>query len=411
MSKTSKMSDSEQEQIEEALDIAAAAEEALGELIPAKSRARYEKCYDNLIKWMEKNKVKSFSEETILAYIQKEYKDIAPNTKWSRFSMLKLMISNNQNINIGRYSKVIQLLKRKSVGYKPKKSNVFSQEEVIKFLLDADDLQYLVHKVALTVGLFGGLRREEITLLKASNVKDRGDCISVVIPSTKTYISRVFVISPLKVKEVNFLDIVRKYIKLRPKVPHDRFFLGYKNDKCTKQAIGVNTIGDYPKVIATFLKLTDPRSFTGHTFRRTAATFMADAGLSMLEMKRNFGWKSDSVAEGYIQDSFKNKQKVANNLFGPSTSKAIAVPQVAPQVAPQVLVTRNAIPSSSALNDNQSQVMPFLTQVVNQQVYSPASKAAINFNGNLSNCTINFNYYCQNKQLSLISLHNLNKNN
>lgn len=77
-----------------------------------------------------------------------------------------------------------------------------------------------------------------------------------------------------------------------------------------------------PKHIAIFLNLEEPHLYTGHSFRRTSATvLMADAGADIVTLKRHGGWKSSTVAEGYIEDSIKNKVKI-----GETISTEISVP-------------------------------------------------------------------------------------
>jgi len=43
--------------------------------------------------------------------------------------------------------------------------------------------------------------------------------------------------------------------------------------------------------------------YTGHCLRRSAATNLADRGVSFVNLKRHGQWKSDSVVEGYIANS------------------------------------------------------------------------------------------------------------
>lgn len=79
-----------------------------------------------------------------------------------------------------------------------------------------------------------------------------------------------------------FYKVVKKYISLRPpNTTQDRFFIHYRNGKCTSQPIGIHTIGDIPSKIATFLKLTDVDKFTGHCFRRSSVTLLSDTEDSM----------------------------------------------------------------------------------------------------------------------------------
>ena len=62
--------------------------------------------------------------------------------------------------------------------------------------------------------------------------------------------------------------------------------------------------------ITQFLGLEDPELYTKHSFRRTSATMLADAGAHILTLKRHGGWKSSYAAEGYVQDSITNKRKI-----------------------------------------------------------------------------------------------------
>lgn len=91
-----------------------------------------------------------------------------------------------------------------------------------------------------------------------------------------------------------------------------RFFVNYQKGHCTRQFIGKNKIAQIPQEIAAFLKLPCPESYTGHCFRRTSATLLADSGATITTLKRHGGWKSDTVAEGYIAESVENKVKTGN---------------------------------------------------------------------------------------------------
>lgn len=65
-----------------------------------------------------------------------------------------------------------------------------------------------------------------------------------------------------------------------------------------------------PKAIATYLNLPNPEYYTGHCFRRSSATLLADTGANLITLKRQGGWKSDRVAESYIEESIENKSSI-----------------------------------------------------------------------------------------------------
>lgn len=168
----------------------------------------------------------------------------------------------------------------------------------------------------------GACRRHELCDLTVNDIEDKGDMLLVRIPVTKNDKPRSFVVTG------DFYNIYKKYAILRPKlVSTNRFFINYRNGRCSKQVIGINSFGSMPKSVAIFLKLEEPESYTGHTFRRSSATLLADSGADLLTLKRHGGWKSNTVAEGYVEDSVGNKkrigQQIANAIITevPSTSR------------------------------------------------------------------------------------------
>lgn len=84
--------------------------------------------------------------------------------------------------------------------------------------------------------------------------------------------------------------------------------------KITKQPFGHNAIAQFPKKIAAFLRLKNIETFTGHCFRRTAATLLANSGGDVLQLKRLGGWKSSTVAEGYVDSSSQGQEQIAHIL-------------------------------------------------------------------------------------------------
>ncbi|KAJ8911019.1 hypothetical protein NQ315_016588 [Exocentrus adspersus] len=108
-----------------------------------------------------------------------------------------------------------------------------------------------------------------------------------------------------------------------PHVKHKRLFLYYKAGKCSSQPVGKNTMGKIPSVVASYLKLPDAACYTGHCLRRSSATLLADAGVDITTIKRHAGWKSTTVAEGYVENSIENKTKIANQVLVGTTTSAI----------------------------------------------------------------------------------------
>ena len=158
----------------------------------------------------------------------------------------------------------------------------------------------------------------ELTNLLTDNVTFMPHQIVVTLCNTKNKTNRTFVIN-----NEQWLLVIRKYYELRPpNTPHQRFFLFYGNNKCSRQPVGMNTFGTMPRKIAEFLRLPNPQSYTGHSFRRSSATLLAAKGVDFLGIKRIGGWKSSTVAEGYIEQSLRDKIAIAEQLTTGSSSRS-----------------------------------------------------------------------------------------
>ncbi|XP_023312630.1 uncharacterized protein LOC111692753, partial [Anoplophora glabripennis] len=126
------------------------------------------------------------------------------------------------------------------------------------------------------MGYFGGCRSQELLNMKISDIEDRDSVMVVNVPESKTGVSKKFTI--VDEKEFSALPLLRLYMSLRPK------------------------------------GLPNPSSYTGHCLRRTSATALANAGATMTNLKRHGGWKSSTVAEGYLEDSIELRNKTARML-------------------------------------------------------------------------------------------------
>ncbi|XP_031359091.1 uncharacterized protein LOC116182690 [Photinus pyralis] len=252
----------------------------------------------------------------MLAYFEEKQQGFSPSSLWSLYSMLKATILVKKNIDISRFPKLIAFIKRQNDGYKPKKSKVLTREEMDRFLKDAPNDKYLLSKVVLTLGVAGACRGNELCTSKITDVCDVGDMLVVNIRDTKTNVDRTFTIVNNDRSNLNFVELCRKYMSLRkPNTNHDRFFVYYKDNKCTVQPIGKNFFGKLPRQIATFLNLSDAHLYTGHCFRRSSASLLADAGADVSALKRHGGWRSATVAEGYVENSLNNKIQTAEKIL------------------------------------------------------------------------------------------------
>ena len=192
------------------------------------------------------------------------------------------------------------------------------------------------------------------------DLDDRGNHVLFIkLPKTKTGVVRDFAVMD------EFYDIYKKYVTLRPEnVKGDKFFANYQKGKCTRQSIGVNKFGNMPKEIATFLELPNPELYTGHSFRRTRTTTLANSGGKFSDIKRLGGWKSNQVVEGYIDDCDARKRKTCQQIAG-------------------AIMTSNQLPVPNCTNiDHNLTVHASTSKICEKQFVSP--KLDVSFNRTLS---------------------------
>ncbi|XP_044729656.1 uncharacterized protein LOC123293006 [Chrysoperla carnea] len=255
---------------------------------------KYEAAYIKFMQWRLQKNIKDFSESIFLTYFNELATNRKPTSLWATYSMLRSMIEIKHKLNIHGYSSLLAFLKEKSIGYKSKMAQVLSARQINQFLEEAPDEKFLAVKVALIFGVQGACRRQELCDLTLNDIEDSGRQLLVKIPQTKNEKSRSFVVTG------DFYQIYKKYANSRPaNVPTSRFFLNYRNGKCLPQVIGINTLGGIPKAIATYLKLKDADSYTGHTFRRTSTSLLADSGADLLSLCKFGRCKSSTFSENY----------------------------------------------------------------------------------------------------------------
>lgn len=237
--------------------------------LPEKSKQKYIKSYELFLNWRMERNITSTDEKVLLRYFKElsEEKSWKPPTLWSHWSMLRPMLTSQESIDIKTYTKLKSFMKKRSAGYRPKKTQYFTSENVRRFCNEAPDDPHLVTKVALIFGFLGGMRRIELVSTTVRHVREEGSIILVEIPGFNKQDSRSFTVMGKNV------EIVKKYRSLRPQnCESKRFFLNYQKGKCTPQPIGINKFGAMPRKIAEFLNLPNPELFTGHAFRSGMST-------------------------------------------------------------------------------------------------------------------------------------------
>ncbi|EFA12503.1 hypothetical protein TcasGA2_TC004165 [Tribolium castaneum] len=171
-------------------DIRNIATSAIENLLPQKSRHKYECVYERFLKWRAEKNTTFFSENIILSYFVMLAEKYSSSSLWSYYSMLKSTLVIRHDIHIENYKKLQAFLKRKSKTYKPKKSKTLSSENIKEFIEKAPDEKYLVtkvkntncyiqiikylhfFKVAVIMGIMGACRSQELHAMKLEHIDD-----------------------------------------------------------------------------------------------------------------------------------------------------------------------------------------------------------------------------------------------
>ena len=200
-----------------------------------------------------------------------------------------------------------------------KQSLILSKEELFTFFNTApNDGKNLVRKAIAVVGYFGGLRCSELLNLDFNDVTIDSENITIFIRFSKTDPNgqkKFYFTIPKTVSDGCPYKILQDYITAVCK-RSGRFFqnFNFKSKQFVGQPMGRNTLSAVPKYIAAFLGLENAEKYTGHCLRRSSATALADSGATAVAMKRQFRWKSETVAQSYVGQSKIFKTDVANSL-------------------------------------------------------------------------------------------------
>lgn len=130
-------------------EILEAADDAVRNSLPEKSKELYRKAFTQLTEWMSEKKTKSFDEVVLIAYFSELSKTLSPCSLWSKYSMIRTMLYMEKNISIKNYEKLKAFIKKVNVGAKSKKAKVFTAAQVKEYLENAPDETYLATKVCI----------------------------------------------------------------------------------------------------------------------------------------------------------------------------------------------------------------------------------------------------------------------
>lgn len=266
---------------------------------------------------------------------------------------------NSIDIPMKKDEKIRSFLKAKCSTEKSKKAKVITKELFIQFLKIYNLQDYgLLLKVILIVGVYGLMRCQEIYNLQIKDVtasfrltKEQNELLgyNVVITKSKTDKKSqgyMFFIPNQDIDDVNPALIIKVYLDYvsdfhSVKEDDSSFWVATKkfgeSYKFYDHVVGINWIRSVPKRLAEILQLENPKAYTGHAFRRSGASMFAESGISSANLRRLGRWKSESVAEGYVESSQTHKRTVSEMLLSDEQTKS----SLTDERKSKVIVTRS----------------------------------------------------------------------
>ena len=254
---------------------------------------------------VNKKTPKDLLDQHLLAYFVNVGKEYAPSTLYVIYSCINHYAITNYGFKLDTMFRLQRFLKLNTSTYVCKKSKVFSSEQmdiVLKYCMASRKESDNLLGVGIALMYYGLLRVCDAKKIQLQDVShDQQGRVIVKFEHSR------------KRKNPGFTyHIPSIYGKLfnryESELPTDRasdmqyLRLFHKGLGLRKNPAGPKTLNSFVKSACEILHL-DPKNYTSHCFRRSAATNLADAGVSFINLKRHGQWKSDSVAKAYIANS------------------------------------------------------------------------------------------------------------
>lgn len=284
-------------------------------LVPSKSSNQYQKCYADYVRYCADNVYCRTEQDVLFKYCKHLLLRYMSNTVRSKISQVITTVAENDNANLKWTTKLRRMIGNVRRGERVKRAPALPSESVRRYLLSlANEGEHLCHKLLILIGLFGGLRCIELAYLLFCNVVVGETGLTINVERTKTNVTGTFLVPNHKEPLLSGPTIYKMYRKIVPviqQVNKDRLFRRFYNGRYTNQPLGKNTVSKIPCQIAVAQKLAQPFKYTGHTFRATAATWAANNGATVIQIKKLGDWKSERIAMGYVRNSTKGRREVA----------------------------------------------------------------------------------------------------
>lgn len=134
---------------QEVQELKAVADITKNDILPSTWPQTYKCAYEAFAKWKRIHKISLSTQSIVIAYFMELRRKCQPSSLWPTYSMLKSTLKVKEKIDLDQYHTLKAFLNITSKSFKAKRTNVFSAENIAKFLNEAPDYVFLATKVSL----------------------------------------------------------------------------------------------------------------------------------------------------------------------------------------------------------------------------------------------------------------------
>lgn len=156
-------------------------------LLPKTSKKEYESRFSKYTKWLKEKHPKLQPNDPNALKIYFNYLELncAASSVISIFSAIRSIVKVKYQMDIIDLE-LTTALKKISKAHKYRKSLVFEEEQIEKFLIEAPEQEFGYFKLIWLVGFYGGCRKCELYNLQFSDLKKENDGYYITIQKSKT---------------------------------------------------------------------------------------------------------------------------------------------------------------------------------------------------------------------------------
>ena len=299
----------------------------LNELAPAKSAKEYAKAWETFTRFLGHQNCPSETEYLQFFDHLRRHRDYKASTFWSLFSKLNSMHQRKFGERLQAFPRIKILLKSYEQGYTRKVARIFSLSQIHAFMRqNLEGPYWLLRKAFVALAFCGGLRCEELHKLNQRCYRRTQEGYFITFIHAKQVgeqKSNEFLV-PFNSDDqcICFASKLHAYLlsvteALGPFDDKEPLFFGcFGGKKFVRQPLGKRYMQQIGKDVANVLNMEHPNSYTGHCWRRSAATEAAGNGATSADLKRTFGWKQESTSLRYLDHTEKQAVKMASLLTG-----------------------------------------------------------------------------------------------